>query len=167
MKAKPKARFLQQLNSTTQDAGFTLIELLVVIIIIGILSAIALPSFLSQAAKVRQSEAKSNVGTLNRGQQAYYFENFTFTDDIGKLGVGVINSDNYSYSAVPIHSITSSVANKAKAISADTKGYVGGVFANAGQTTVAILCEVKTPGIDLPENPDSASACHSATQSPL
>lgn len=96
MYAEIKVKFLQHLNQKKQDQGFTLIELLVVIIIIGILSAIALPSFLSQSAKARASEARSNVGALNRVQQAYYFEHQTFTGTIADLGVGIPLSCNTS-----------------------------------------------------------------------
>ena len=88
-------------NVNQKEQGFTLIELLVVIIIIGLLAAIALPSFLSQADKARFAEAKAYIGTMSRLQQAYYLERRTFTSNIGDLGLGVDTaSSSYTYSAL-------------------------------------------------------------------
>src|SRR3712207_1478373 len=54
-----------------EESGFTLIELLVVMLIIGILAAIALPSFFNQRDKAGDAEAKSGVKTAQTAIETY------------------------------------------------------------------------------------------------
>ena len=76
-----KVKFLKHLNSNKKEKGFTLIELLVVIIIIGLLTAIALPSFLNQSNKAKLSEAKNTVRSASEAQKSFYAEEGTFVSD--------------------------------------------------------------------------------------
>lgn len=150
MKTEIKAKFLQHLNQKDRDKGFTLIELLVVIIIIGVLSAIALPSLLNQAYKARAAEAKTNVGSMNRAQQAYYLEHEQFSINVSDLVINLADTTgNFTYSAEPGTSgIASAVTNFGTSRHNEIKSHAGGVFVESigEKTTVTILCEAKTPG---------------------
>ncbi|MFN6487278.1 MULTISPECIES: type IV pilin-like G/H family protein [unclassified Nostoc] len=165
MKSELKAKFLQHiLDKKKGDEGFTLIELLVVIIIIGILSAIALPSFLNQANKAKQSEAKTYVGSMNRAQQAYYLENTSFSTSIGTLGLGIATQTvNYKYDAVA--GDASTINNRGIVLNgtAPLKAYIGAVEVTTQQatseaTTVAILCEAKNAMVNNGKNADDSAA---------
>ena len=158
MKTELKAKFIQHLLGKKQEGeGFTLIELLVVIIIIGILSAIALPSFLNQANKAKQSEAKTYVGSLNKGQQAIFTEKGAFGGKIEDLGVGIkTQTVNYKYSS----KATAGTGIAAMAYSGSSLTGVSTVIRNYGgmvslipqgsssdTTSVAILCETVKVGV--------------------
>ncbi len=71
-------RIRQRLDGNTEQ-GFTLIELLVVIIIIGILLAIAVPSYLGFRSRAADSSAKANVRAALPAVEAFYADNGTYT----------------------------------------------------------------------------------------
>lgn len=165
MKAELKAKLLKNLNPKNQAQGFTLIELLVVIIIIGILSAIALPSFLNQAAKARGAEARNNVGSMNRTQQAYFLEHQEFTSNIDDLGLSMDNStDNFIYSASASgsNSLSAAVVNYGTSLRDDIKSYVGGVFYQPGGT-ITILCEAINADDVQAADPKDSDTCDPTT----
>ncbi len=151
MKTEFKAKFLQHVAKRNKEEGFTLIELLVVIIIIGILSAIALPSFLNQANKAKQSEARQYVASLNRGQQALFTERGTFTTTIDELGVGIktqTNDYNYFCSIGGATNSATAALCVGKAINSGAlQSYAGSVFlegVGSAKTSRSIICETLT-----------------------
>lgn len=88
--------------------GFTLIELLVVVLIIGILSAVALPQYQVAVAKSRLGAVMSQVKTMKQAAEAYYMANGSYPNDTMEeldisfpncqsIGSGICKTGNYIF----------------------------------------------------------------------
>jgi type IV pilus assembly protein PilA len=171
MRTELKAKFIQHLNRKQSEKGFTLVELLVVIIIIGILAAIALPNFLNQGAKAKQTEARQNIGMTNRVQTVFRSENASFASVFDQLAMGTLtgtgqtaSTTNYSYT------LAGTVDNSTLIATArDTalKAYSGGNnrYTNTDSKSVisAVVCEATTPGTTVAVAPTVSSTTSGPT----
>ncbi|PAV48170.1 pilus assembly protein PilE [Pseudomonas sp. HAR-UPW-AIA-41] len=78
-------------------AGFTLIELMIVVAIIGIISAIAYPSYQEYVLRGNRSEGQAFLNDAAARQERYYAQNNTYADTAAKLGYANNNSSSSKY----------------------------------------------------------------------
>lgn len=87
-----------------RQAGFTLPELMAVVVIVGILAAIAWPSYQEQARKSRRADAKNALMTAAGRQEQFILDRNTYTTDMRELGYasdpGVSENGYYQFDAV-------------------------------------------------------------------
>ena len=67
-------------------SAVTLIELMIVVVIVGILAAVAYPSYREFAARATRNEAKAALLKAATNQERYYLQNNQFSEDLSELG---------------------------------------------------------------------------------
>lgn len=77
--------------------GFTLIELLVVVLIIGILSAVALPQYQKSVDKANAIEMKNFLNAYSKAQKLYFLQNNTYgnLEDLESTGIKMPELKNF------------------------------------------------------------------------
>ena len=68
-------------SEVRDERGFTLIELMVVVMIIGVLVAIGLPTFLGTRTRAYDAAAHSDIRNAFAAEKAFYSDNATYTTD--------------------------------------------------------------------------------------
>ena len=145
---KPQLRhaLLRNLNAKQSgkknllQKGFTLVELMIVIVIVGILSAIALPNFLSQSSKAKITEPLGKVSAGLKQAQSLWIETGTFTnvdcDDVGFTATsGAYTENNWTYTCTPGTGSDGSTGGK---FTMTASGVSGTPSANLGLTACSI-----------------------------
>ena len=66
------------MNHKHRNSGYTLVELMVTVAIIGVLSAIAIPSYKSYVATSKLGTVTQNANTLSGFEDTYFYENDTY-----------------------------------------------------------------------------------------
>src|ERR1700716_1150050 len=118
---------LSKLRRRAEDEkGFTLIELLVVILIIGILAAIAIPSFLNQKGKANDAQAKSLARTAATAMETYSTQNNGSYASVDNTALHTIEN------SIPVSSATANGGAWLSSASGTSNTYT--VVANAPST---------------------------------
>lgn len=87
-----------------RSKGFTLIELLTTVAIVGILGAVAYPSYTSHLTRSNRTEGQRELLRTANLMEQYFLDHRTYTSDMTKLGLSaspfITNNKNYKIQAV-------------------------------------------------------------------
>ena len=115
--------------------GFTLIELMITVAIVGILAAIAFPSYTAYLAKGRRADARVQLASAQQWTERFYSENFNYaTDTAGNNVTSTFNIQAFSQSprvgdGAAIYTISLAVAATSQTYTITAAPIAGGVMA--------------------------------------
>jgi type IV pilus assembly protein PilE len=124
-------------GSRLRQAGFTLAELLIAVAIVGILAAIALPSYQQQILRANRAQAKQFLEDIANRQEQYLLDQRAYTTKIGTGGLGMTppqeTTGRYSFAAL-------ASGNDCVGVALPAPGYSLTATAIGAQATDGNLC---------------------------
>ncbi|MEZ0391149.1 MAG: type IV pilin protein [Pseudobdellovibrionaceae bacterium] len=132
------------------QSGFSLVELMVVVAIIGVLAAMSAGQVQKQIAKARQSEAKTNLGTLWTSMEAFRAEWNSYTTDFG--------ANKLSYNGKFYYHVGFAANHRAVAGITGYQGSQNTQFNTTGAAVCPPLTCVPLSGATVPAGTSSATA---------
>jgi len=115
---------IKQFVARDEEEGFTLIELMVVVLIIAILLAIAIPTFLGARNSANARAAQSNLRNALTTEQTSWTNNQAFIDSTATGGAGQLSALESNLTWVGTAPATKSPSNSVLAITADSNQVV-------------------------------------------
>ncbi|BAL25515.1 type IV pilin protein [Azoarcus sp. KH32C] len=79
----------------TKQSGFTLIELMIAMVVVAILAAVAIPSYMDSIRKSRRADATTSLTKLQLAQETWRLNHSTYTGTLSDLGLTSTSSDGY------------------------------------------------------------------------
>jgi type II secretory pathway pseudopilin PulG len=138
------------IQETTPQNRQRVVNIAITQYIIAFFCVIALPSMFAMVRKAKESEARNNIGAMNRAQQAYFLEQQEFSDSMAALGISIKpQTENYDYS---IRATPLAVFNYATPRRNGLRGYVSTVYLlvpneQTGEIlTTVLICKTKDDG---------------------
>ena len=115
--------------------GFTLIELIITVAIVGILAAVAFPSYTAYLAKGRRADARVQLATAQQWTERFYSENFNYaTDTASNAASATFSLQPFSTSprngeGAALYNITLTVASTSQTYTLTAAPLAGGAMA--------------------------------------
>lgn len=93
--------------------GFSILELLVVLVIVGILAAIALPSYRDSTLRTRRTVAKTVLANVAAREESWFTDRKSYTSSFGADGLGLVTGNSVSSFSVDANGVPSVSASAA------------------------------------------------------
>jgi type IV pilus assembly protein PilE len=129
--------------------GFTFIELLIAMVILGILTSIAFPSFMQSIRKGNRSDAGAALTRAAGSQERFFAMNSTYTDDVADLGFGDDGLTEHEYYNISVEAGLTGIASSYIITATAVAGHM------QAQDTGCTVLSLDSLGRQLPDPADS------------